>query len=45
MDLRYADFPCVDGRSLYGLLVTLGTDVLLGRTGNHFAVWCNSGYW
>ena len=29
--VRYADLPRLDGRSLHGLLVAMGTDVLLGR--------------
>ena len=31
-------FVCFDGRSLYGLFVTLGTNVLLGRTGDYLLV-------
>jgi len=34
-----------DGRSLYGLPVAMGADVVLGCAGNHLIVWRNSRGW
>ena len=35
VDFRFPDFLGIDGRSLYGLSVALGSNVLLGRAGDY----------
>ena len=38
LDFRHADLRCADGGGLCRLCAALGTDVLLGRPGDHFPV-------
>ena len=44
LDRRHADFPGPDGRSVHGLPVAMGTDVLLGRPGHRVLVRRHTGH-
>ncbi|MCW0470561.1 hypothetical protein OH492_23100 [Vibrio chagasii] len=44
LDLRYVDLLVLMAEAFMGYLLPWGQNVLLGCSGNHFSVWCDSCY-